>query len=111
MSLVTRFPEDLITITESVAKTMVCPFTRGSEFADYSDIKCRTTACMAWVKVIDTRIENDRRCPKGYEDITEEMFAAVYGNRPREYNKYYFVKTEKSGDEKGYCLRLQGCIK
>ena len=36
--------------------------------------------------------------------------AVVYGNRPREYNKYYFVKTEKPGDEKGYCLRLKGCL-
>lgn len=111
MSLVTRFTEDLITIKEQAAKNLICPFTRESEFNEYSDTKCKITDCMSWVKVVDTTIENNRACPDGYEDMKSEMFDALYGNRPREYNKYYFIKTEKPGDEKGYCLRLQGCIK
>ena len=110
MSLVTTEAPDLITMRNSLAEIMVCPFTRNSEFNDYIDTKCKTGDCMAWVGVVDIHINYTNICPDGYEDITPEMFEALYGNRPQEYGKFYFqVKTDKK-NVRGYCLRLKGCI-
>lgn len=58
MSLVSRDAPELITITVGAAEVLVCPFTRESEFNEYCDTKCKSISCMAWVRVVDTTVNN-----------------------------------------------------
>ena len=110
MSLVTTEAPNLITIREQDAVNLTCPFTRSGEFNDYVGTYCKTTDCMAWIKVVDVHINDTRICPAGYEDITPEMYDALYGNEPQEFNKFFFVAKDDKKNKKGYCLRLKGCL-
>ncbi len=110
MSLVTREAPALITMKTGIAEICTCPFIKTIQYDTYSNSKCTTVKCMAWVTVVDTTSNDSGICPDGYVELTDSEFDAIYGGRPKEPKMHYFKKDLMNKEELGYCLRLKGCL-